>query len=275
MSGLVTNHRKQVFSWHGSDILCTNKPKGQCSFRRTWPRSSLDSHCWLLTSLPKTEDSCTLENVEALSETIDVIVLLRLLARETKSKWASSWDYGTYHIGNQRRLRRARAFAVRTHEVQKYPTGWLHMWVWKMSLWRIKSTIISWAGSNVNDCHSPTLKNIEEVAGMKDKSSLATYVLSHLKNFFSFFSSVCGCVQWSPRTLPNIMIGDLWSTIIISEDITVNRHWYPLGHDYDQSETFVHDWGQNYHYIMTVLEKHQYNGVTHFCYFQVNGGAFK
>ena len=26
-------------------------------------------------------------------------------------KWASSWDYGTYHIGDQRRLRRACAFA--------------------------------------------------------------------------------------------------------------------------------------------------------------------
>ena len=26
-------------------------------------------------------------------------------------KWASSWDYGTYHIGDQQRLRRACAFA--------------------------------------------------------------------------------------------------------------------------------------------------------------------
>ena len=29
--------------------------------------------------------------------------------------WASSWDYGTYHIGDQRRLR-PRAFVVRTHD---------------------------------------------------------------------------------------------------------------------------------------------------------------
>ena len=44
--------------------------------------------------------------------------------------WASSWDYGTYHIGDQRRLRRAcgsaqfaRAFAIRTHEVWKKTKG--------------------------------------------------------------------------------------------------------------------------------------------------------
>ena len=44
------------------------------------------------------------------------------------SNWASSWDYGTYRIGEQRRLRRdcsgetallARAFAVRAHNVWK------------------------------------------------------------------------------------------------------------------------------------------------------------
>ena len=51
-----------------------------------------------------------------------------------------------------------RAFAVRTHEVWKQtkgptknqtssPTGWLHMGVWRMSLWRTKSTIISYHGS--------------------------------------------------------------------------------------------------------------------------------
>ena len=34
-------------------------------------------------------------------------------------KRASSWDYGTYHIGDQRRLRQDRAFAVRTHDVWK------------------------------------------------------------------------------------------------------------------------------------------------------------
>ena len=84
--------------------------------------------------------------------------------------WASSWDYGTYHIGDQRRLRRtcasgqlhlcslARVFAVHTHEVQTWtkgltknqtssPTGWLHMQVWRISLRRTKSAIISWLGS--------------------------------------------------------------------------------------------------------------------------------
>ena len=74
---------------------------------------------------------------------------------------ASSWDYGTYHIGDQRKLRLlslARAFAVRTHEVWKQtkgptkhqissPTGWLRMRIWRMSLRRTKSAIISWDGS--------------------------------------------------------------------------------------------------------------------------------
>ena len=60
--------------------------------------------------------------------------------QNTNSKWASSWDYGTYHIGNQRRFRLlrslARTFAVCTHKVWKQtkgptknqtssPTGWL------------------------------------------------------------------------------------------------------------------------------------------------------
>ena len=43
---------------------------------------------------------------------------------------AGSWDYGTYHIGDQRRLRRAcascslaRAFAVRSHKVWKVDKG--------------------------------------------------------------------------------------------------------------------------------------------------------
>ena len=68
--------------------------------------------------------------------------------------WASSWDYGTYHIGDQRRLWRD------THEVWKLtkgptkyqtssPTGWLRMRVWRIRLRRTKSTIISWAGSLV------------------------------------------------------------------------------------------------------------------------------
>ena len=48
--------------------------------------------------------------------------------------WASQWDYVTHHIGDQRRLRRACVY-------------WLCKWVWRMSLRRTKSTIISWDGS--------------------------------------------------------------------------------------------------------------------------------
>ena len=73
--------------------------------------------------------------------------------------WASSWDYGIYHIGDQRRLRRDCAdepslFAHISRRVRPKirhlaPTGWLHMRVWRMSLRRTKSAIISWAGSIV------------------------------------------------------------------------------------------------------------------------------
>ena len=55
-----------------------------------------------------------------------------------------------------------RAVAVHTHEVRKKtkgptknqtssPTRWLHMCVWRISLWRTKSKIISWDGSNRQD----------------------------------------------------------------------------------------------------------------------------
>ena len=82
------------------------------------------------------------------------------------NKWASSWDYGTYHIGDQRRLRRACASEQspqsircshtcsmevdeRSYKNQTLSlTGWLRMHVWRMSLLRTKSTIISWDGSN-------------------------------------------------------------------------------------------------------------------------------
>ena len=76
--------------------------------------------------------------------------------------WASSWDYCIYHIGDQQgsvepahaRIL-ARAFAVCTHQVWKKtkgltkhqissPTVWLCMRVWRMSLRRSKSAIISW-----------------------------------------------------------------------------------------------------------------------------------
>ena len=83
---------------------------------------------------------------------------------------ASAWDYGTYHKGDQRSLRRACASAQsrqglrcsytwrmevdeRSNKKVKHldpppsPTGWLRMRVWRMSLRRTKSTIISWDGS--------------------------------------------------------------------------------------------------------------------------------
>ena len=76
--------------------------------------------------------------------------------------WASSWDYGTYHICDQQRLRPepahvrslATAFAVRSHELRKWTkgqtsstTGWLHMRIWRMNLLRTKSAKISQVGS--------------------------------------------------------------------------------------------------------------------------------
>ena len=86
----------------------------------------------------------------------------------TRLIWASSWDYGTYHIGDQRRLRRDCASAQSlqslhcsptwsmavtkgpTKNQTSSPTGWLRMRVWRMSLRRTKSAIISWAGSFVH-----------------------------------------------------------------------------------------------------------------------------
>ena len=85
--------------------------------------------------------------------------------------WASSWDYCTYHMGDQRRPRRAYAsvqsrqsrwshmwsIAVDEGSEQKNQTpmppappprpGWLRMRVWRMSLRRLKSVIISWDGT--------------------------------------------------------------------------------------------------------------------------------
>ena len=83
----------------------------------------------------------------------------------SKIKWASSWDYGTYHIGDQRRHRWActsvqssqslRCSHALSMEVDKRssqnqtssPTGWMRMRIWRMSLWRTESAIISWHGS--------------------------------------------------------------------------------------------------------------------------------
>ena len=76
--------------------------------------------------------------------------------------WASSWDYGTCHIGDQRRLRRACASAQSlqslccshtwsmevdedtTKNQTSSRTGWQGMRVWKMSL-RRKISVIIWS----------------------------------------------------------------------------------------------------------------------------------
>ena len=82
--------------------------------------------------------------------------------------WASSWDYGTYHIGDKRGLRQVYALAQSSAQSRQSlrclhtwnmevdegsdqtqtssPTGWLCMRIWRMSLRRTKSTIISWNG---------------------------------------------------------------------------------------------------------------------------------
>ena len=83
-------------------------------------------------------------------------------------KWASSCDYGTYHIGDQQRLRRA-CTSAQSHQSLRCSHTWsmevdevsdqkirhlallgLRMHIWRMSIRRINSTIISWHGSN--DC---------------------------------------------------------------------------------------------------------------------------
>ena len=51
-------------------------------------------------------------------------VKYQLVQNRCKMIWASPWDYGTYHICDQRRLRRAsrslaRALTVRTHKLGK------------------------------------------------------------------------------------------------------------------------------------------------------------
>ena len=74
----------------------------------------------------------------------------------------SHCDYGTYHIGDQRKLRLA--FAVwpepslfahmkygsrrRARPKTSSPTGWLRMRIWRIILrWTKTTIIISWAGS--------------------------------------------------------------------------------------------------------------------------------
>ena len=78
---------------------------------------------------------------------------------------ASSWDYGTYHISDQRRLKRACAFAPSLQSLQcsrtwsmkidegsnkkqtSSPTGWLRMRIWRMNEFtedKKYHTLMSW-----------------------------------------------------------------------------------------------------------------------------------
>ena len=95
------------------------------------PRSHAFQSCLALWS-PRFTSTLNKLSVERLS--LKMILLQALKIRI----WVSSWGYGTYHIGDQRRLRRACA------SVQ---SGWLRMRVWIRSIRRMKSAIISWAGS--------------------------------------------------------------------------------------------------------------------------------
>ena len=71
--------------------------------------------------------------------------------------WANTWDFGTYRICEQRRLRRDCASAQSRQSLlcsytwsknqTSSNTRWLSMRIWRMHLRRTKSTIISYHGS--------------------------------------------------------------------------------------------------------------------------------
>ena len=71
--------------------------------------------------------------------------------------WASSWDYGTYRIGDQcavspepllfANIKYGSRQKSLTKNQTSSPVGWLCMRVWRMSLWGTKSAVISRVGS--------------------------------------------------------------------------------------------------------------------------------
>ena len=81
--------------------------------------------------------------------------------------WASSWDYGTYYIGDQRRLRRACASAQSRQSLRCSHTWSMEVdkgsnqksdikphWKAAHGLWRMSLRIISWDGSfKINSWH--------------------------------------------------------------------------------------------------------------------------
>ena len=93
-------------------------------------------------------------------------ICYRLLALY-QNNWSSSWDYGSYRIGDQRRLRRACASAQSCQSLRcsptwsmeidegsdqnqtSSPTRWLRMRVWR-TIRKTKIAIVSWAGSYSN-----------------------------------------------------------------------------------------------------------------------------
>ena len=99
---------------------------------------------------------CFCKSFQCCCITSSVVVCLRqTLPNMAENISASSWDYGTYHIGDQRSLGWACALpepSLFAHiqygsggrvRPKTIPTGWLRIRVWRMALQRTKSTIIS------------------------------------------------------------------------------------------------------------------------------------
>ena len=94
-------------------------------------------------------------------------LLFRRFTSKLSWSWASSWDYGTYHIGDQRRLRRdcrRDGACAQSRQSLRCSHNWSMVWPnirhlaplegcactqhgWRMRLRRTKRAIISWNGS--------------------------------------------------------------------------------------------------------------------------------
>ena len=162
-----------------------------------------------------------------MSITVSHSALSMLLLKQTK--WASSWEYGTYHIGDQRRLRRACASAQSRQRQTKgptknqtsSPTGWLRMCVWRMSLWRTKSAIISWAGSNQleNDC-SLLIPNWQAQKKFTFTTEVTGYASSR-QTTLTFDNES----YWFRQTRLNIDNERLWFTKANDTQLWQKNHW--------------------------------------------------
>ena len=114
------------------------------------------------------DDPMNTSKLPVLHIVLDGLPFCQMIMGAKIDNWASSWDYGTYHIGDQRWLKRACASAqsrqslrcVHTWSMEvdegptknqtSSPTGWLCLRVWRMSLRGTKSTIISSHGLILN-----------------------------------------------------------------------------------------------------------------------------